>query len=85
MTTREQVRAYVNDKLLSGDEEPVHVEDSSSMIKSGLINSLAIVELIAYLERAFHVDVADHDINLDDFDSIDNICSLIERRQAKVS
>jgi len=83
MSIREQVRAYINGKLLSGDGPPVHIEDSSSMIKSGLINSMAIVELIAYLEETFRISVADRDINIDDFDSIDSICSLIAGRQAR--
>jgi acyl carrier protein len=82
-TTREQVREYINGKLLGGEGEAIHIEDSTSMINSGLINSMAIVELIAYVEDTFQISVADHDINIGDFDSIDSICSLIARRQAR--
>lgn len=84
MTTREQVREYINNRLLKDAEEAIHLEDSTSMVKSGLINSMAIVELIAYVEDTFQISVADPDINIDDFDSIDNICLLIARHQVRM-
>jgi acyl carrier protein len=85
MTTREQVREFVNRELLKADRDRkgVRIQDNTSMIKSGLIDSMSVVELVAYVENTFQINVADHDINIDDFDSIDSICSLIARREAR--
>jgi acyl carrier protein len=81
LTARERIRDYVHGTLLD-KREPVRVEDDASLIKSGLINSLAIVELISFVERTFGISVADRDIEIDDFDSVNTICSMIDRRRA---
>jgi acyl carrier protein len=61
----------------------IEIRDSDSLVKSGLVNSLAIVEIITFMEEKFGIDIGDHEIAIDDFDSIESMCKLLERKGAK--
>ena len=54
----------------------------SDMLSGGVIDSLGITELIAFLERTYAIKVSDDDIDADNFRSIDNIVAFVERKRA---
>jgi methoxymalonate biosynthesis acyl carrier protein len=47
------------------------------LITSGLLDSLAAVELIGYLERQFGIEVMDGDLEIANFDSIAAIVAFV--------
>lgn len=58
------------------------VAHDSDMLSGGVIDSLGITELIAFLERKYAIKVNDDDIDADNFRSIDNIVAFVERKRA---
>ena len=48
---REQLRTYIVDNFLFGDD--TGLEDSTSFLESGMIDSTGILEVISYLEETF--------------------------------
>lgn len=82
MTYREEVRGFLMNTILIGSKRSIRVNDDDSLVGSGLISSLSIVEIIGYIEKRFGLDVADEGIDITDFDSVDSICRLIERKGA---
>ena len=53
-----------------------------SLFTDGLIDSFALVELIAELEKAFAIKIPDSDLSPRKFDSIGHIVKYIEQRGA---
>jgi acyl carrier protein len=53
-----------------GDDEP--------LVDSGIIDSLGILKIMAFLDEEFGVDLSDQQITPDNFKNITSICSLIE-------
>ena len=53
-----------------GDDEP--------LIDSGIIDSLGILKIMAFLDEEFGVDLSDQQITPDNFKNITSICSLVE-------
>jgi len=45
------------------------------------LDSLALVQVITYLEQNYGIRLADHDVEPDDLRSVDGVLSLIERCQ----
>jgi hypothetical protein len=43
------------------------------------LDSLALLQVVTYLERTYGIRLADHDVEPDDLRSTDGILSLIER------
>jgi methoxymalonate biosynthesis acyl carrier protein len=46
----------------------------------GFVNSLLAMQLVAFVEKEFGIQVADEDLDLDNFRSIQAIASLVERK-----
>ena len=47
-----QVRAYILEKLLPG-EDAANLKDDLSLTRSGVLDSVSTLELVSYVEEAF--------------------------------
>lgn len=54
----------------------------SDLLAEGVIDSIGIMELIAFLEGKYGVKVDDDDIDPENFRSIDSIVALVQRKRS---
>lgn len=54
-----------------------------SLIKSGIVDSLGILRLVAFIEENFSVVVEDTEVVPENFESINAMSSLVQRKQGK--
>ncbi len=80
MTTKEVIRKFVVQKLAK-KKEHMHVLDNEDIITAGIVDSLAMMHLVMFIEETFSVTIKDEDLIPDNFDSIDSITSFVERVQ----
>ena len=65
---------------LFGNELSIDVASpTTDLIETGLLDSLALVELIAAIEQEFHVDLALDALEIDAFRSVESIAAFVER------
>ena len=74
----EKIRNYIVENLLDGE---VEVTDDTPLYSSGLITSMGHLKLINYIERAFEISISAGKINLENFDSINQIVRFIQEEQ----
>ena len=55
------------------------IKDGQRLISSGLIDSLAILKLIAQLEKKLAITIPTENLQPDDFDELDLIVETVER------
>jgi acyl carrier protein len=55
------------------------IKDNHRLISSGLIDSLAILKLIAQLEKKLGISIPTENLQPDDFDNLDLIVETVER------
>lgn len=77
--TADKVREYVEEFVLYGDKLE---SDDASLVESGMIDSTGVMELVAFIEEEFDLDVPTKDINPDNFDTVNKITALVERMLA---
>jgi len=78
---RETIRAFVSSNLnIFGDD--VTFTDADNIFQSGLVSSLFAVQLIAFLEKQFGIRIANEDMNIANFSSIDRMVAFVEAKQA---
>jgi acyl carrier protein len=53
--------------------EPGELSDSTPLFSTGLLDSFAMVELVAFAESSFKKKVRARDLTLENFDSIERI------------
>lgn len=56
------------------------IQDEEGLVKSGLIDSLAMLEIIDFLESEFGMDFSETGIDPAEIESIGKILELIEKR-----
>lgn len=79
MNTRNELRAHIQRLLADkGDREPLG--DTDSLVLSGRLDSVDILQIVVFLEGNYGIDFAEQEFDQEDFDSIAKILELIQLR-----
>ena len=79
MTIEEQVRAYIVENFLLGNDQELSV--SQSLLESGVVDSTGVLELVEFLEQSFGIEVQDADLVPENLDTVGNITAFVRRKQ----
>jgi acyl carrier protein len=79
MDIKEQVRTFVTSNFYVAD--PTALEDSTSLLDRGIIDSTGVLEVIFFIEETFGIKVEDSEMLPDNLDSIDRIANFIARKK----
>lgn len=74
-----QVRTFIADNFMFRDDHGT-LSDSASLLDAGLVDSTGVLELVAFLETNFPIQIADADIIPENLDSVRSIVSYVERK-----
>ena len=55
------------------------IPEDQKLVASGLIDSLALLQIVTYLEETYRIDFRERGVNPDDLGSVGAILDLIER------
>ena len=66
---KEIIKVYILEEFLPG-ENPTALTDSTPLITGGILDSLATIKLVAFLEERFHVQIQAHETMVDYLDTI---------------
>ena len=78
----EEVRRYVIDTYLPG-EDPRALTASMELISSGILDSLATVELVTHLEKRYGIELEAHEVDSATLGTLDRIAALVESKLAQ--
>jgi len=76
MSHKETIKKFVRSNMIKSRNAPELLDDSS-LIETGIIDSLGIQILIAYLEKTFSIKIHDDEIVPDNFETVEAIENLI--------
>ena len=77
MSTDKQV---IRDFFIELRDPNTKVGDDESLLASGLLDSLAMVQLLAFIESQFHVTVDDDDLAPENFETINAIVKFVNSK-----
>ncbi len=81
MQVQASIRAFVADNLLYRIEG-FHYSDEDSFLREGIIDSLGVMELVAFVGSAFGITVAPQEVTPANFDSVNKLADFIQRKEA---
>ena len=76
--TEKKVRGFVIENFLFGKNEGL--QNDTSFLDSGIIDSTGILELVGYLEETFSITIEDQELIPENFDSVSNISKYLYRK-----
>jgi acyl carrier protein len=79
MSAREQVREYVTRVLREHKDDNAPLDDGESLVISGRLSSLDVVDVLTYLETQFGFAMGPNDFDQSKFDSVNSIVEMLEQ------
>jgi acyl carrier protein len=80
--TREEIRgkvsAFIKQNYLF--DESKQIDSSASFLGTGILDSTGILEMITFVEEQFGVTFLDEELTSENFDSIDRVVAMLERK-----
>lgn len=77
---KERLRQFIVSTYLPG-ESPENLRDDTRLLSSGVLDSLATLGLVAFVEKEFELEIEAHETGRDNFDRIEDIAALVERKR----
>ncbi len=76
---KDQIRTYIMENILLGSADQ-SIADDDSFLEKGIIDSTGILELVAFVEDEFEIEVGDEELIPDNFDSIEKLAAYTQRK-----
>jgi len=55
--------------------------DTDPLLESGIIDSLGVLDVVAFVESTFNITVDDEDLSPDNFQSVAQMAAYVERKR----
>lgn len=75
------IKEYLLREFLPG-EAPEALDDSTPLITGGILDSLATLKFVAFLEERFHITLEAHETGVDYMNTIADVARLVSRKRA---
>ncbi len=76
---KQAIREYILEEFLPG-ENPAELTDSTPLITGGILDSLATIKLVVFLEERFQIKIEAHETMADYLDTIADIAQLVSSK-----
>ena len=76
---KQAIREYILKEFLPG-ENPEELTNSTPLITGGILDSLATIKLVLFLEGRFHIKIQAHETMVDYLNTLDDIAQLVHSK-----
>ncbi len=75
-----EVREFIATQLLYAPEG-FTFSDDASLLKEGIVDSMGITELVAFVQSQFGIEVDPQEVIPENFDSVKNLATYVRRKR----
>ncbi len=73
------VKEYILKQFLPG-ENPAELTDSTPLITGGILDSIAVISLVAFLEERYKIELQAQEIDVEYLGTISDIANLVRMK-----
>lgn len=74
-----KIKTFIIDNFLFGNDDGL--DDDTSFLEEGIIDSTGVLELITFLEEEFVIQVNDDELIPENLDSLNKVSAFLQRKQ----
>ncbi|HTP17270.1 MAG TPA: acyl carrier protein [Streptosporangiaceae bacterium] len=74
------INDYISRELVQ-DQALLPLTDGTSLLESGILDSLSLLRLVVFLEERFGITLGDADLLPENFGSVTAICAYVRARE----
>lgn len=75
------VKDYILNEFLPGTSAS-ELTEATPLITGGILDSLATVNLVAFLEDEFSIEIRPHEVSVDHLNTINDIANLVRSKRS---
>ena len=79
MSLQEEIRAFIVDTFLFGEDGGLSEE--SSFLEEGIVDSTGIMQLVAYLQEQYQIIIEDEELIPGNLDSIKKVMAFVGEKR----
>lgn len=79
MNVEQLIERYIVEEIMFGNGQD-KLEPEQSLISSGILDSVALLRLVAFIEEQARVKITDGEVIPDNFETLDNIKTFLEQK-----
>lgn len=79
----EKVAAILREFVRASTGTDMEIDSETSLLDGGFLDSLSIVSIVQALQEAFDIQIAPHDVTVENFDKLPAICALVQQKNAE--
>jgi len=79
----QKVKSFLLEEFLPG-ENPDELKEDTPLISGGILDSVATLKLVAFLEEQFKITVEAHEVDVENLNTIESICKLVQSKTSRV-
>ena len=83
MSLREEIKRYIRENLMSGDES-VSLGEEDSLIERGIIDSMGLMQLMMFVDERTGIRIPDSEVTLDNFETVASIDQMVDRLRQRI-
>ena len=76
---KNSIKSYILDEFLPG-ENPDLLTETTPLVTGGILDSLATLKLVAFLEQSYGIEIQPHEIGTDNLDTLLAIAKLVNTK-----
>jgi acyl carrier protein len=77
-----EIHAFIVDEIVT-DHAAGSITADEDLIKGGVVDSLAVIQLVDFVESRYGIQVADLDLVPDNFRTLRQLADYVDRKQAE--
>ena len=70
-----------NEYLDDDDDDDIELDENTTLISSGIVDSFSMVSLKRFLEKKYDISLPDEDATPEAFDTVTSIISIVQKHQ----
>jgi len=78
MSYQSEIRDFIINNFLYGDSSGL--DEKASLSRQNIIDSTGVVELVAFLENHFNIHIEDHELTVENLDSLGSIDEFLRKK-----
>lgn len=75
------VKTFILNEYLPG-EDPAALTDTTPLMTAGILDSIAVLKLVTFLEKQFGITIAPHEAVVDNLNTISDMARLVMSKKA---
>lgn len=81
-SAKQKIKNFIMEQFLPG-EDPDELTDDTPLISGGILDSIATLQLVMYIEETFRVSFEPHEVDKENLDSLNLMVRLLESKTVK--